>query len=645
MTPRLFAAFVMGLLLPTMVGTTAYAAATVIPEVNLKAKSKAVSQAVERVQTTRIDREEIKKSPVTSFTDLLKRQQSIIRLTNNSADSSQTALSLRGFGDNAAANSLILIDGFPLTNASLLVPSLNAIPLVDIERIDIIQGSEGTLWGDQAVGGVVNIVTRHPNHFIGAIGAAAGSFDKTFYNALVGSHFDNGFYFKAVGLQNQNDNYREHNHQRDDELTLQSGLDYSAGTINLTFKSNTDKIYFPGGLNQAQYDANPRQATNFTNWARYQTDILQLLSKHSLNDKWLIETRVSHQALTGDGFIYSAFERNELENGLYPRLIGQVWNSKITLGYDGLHSEYSLQNRLAHERASANQNSLYAQVIVPLNSTIDFTVGGRGAEQSSSAERIIHTPIDTLNRVFVSEQGFAFHPDNTWEWFVRRDGNYRFPKANEQTWTPPGVDALNVQTGVSYEAGIKKKTEKQTAQLSVYDLRLKNEIGFDPTQTITDPFGTYRNFDPTERRGVTLSELLAISTKLSLNGQMNFVRPQFISGVFSGKQIPAVPEWNGNLGLTYQWCDAWRVNYSGLYTGKRYASEDYMNEGKLLSGYWLHSVALQYINSMFEVSFEVGNLFDQKYSTYTLFNAETGDNTYYPGAGRTYLLTFKTSID
>lgn len=641
MTPRLFSIVAMTLMLPIAAGY----AATVIPEVSFNAKNNHGSSVVERVQTTEITRDEIKKIPVASFSDLLKHQQSIVRLTNNSADSSQTALSLRGFGDNAAANSLILIDGFPLTNASLLVPSINAIPLVDIERIEIIQGSEGTLWGDQAVGGVVNIITRYPNHFIGAMNAAAGSFDKTFYNVLVGSHFDNGFYFKAVGLQNNNDNYREHNHQRDDQLTLQSGYDYANGTLNLTFKSNSDKIYFPGGLNQAQYDSNPRQATNFTNWARYQTQVLQLLSKHSFDENWRLETRVSHQELNGDGFIYSAFERNELENGLYPRLIGKLWNSKLTLGYDGLHGSYSLQNRFVHERAFANQNSLYLQAIAPLNDRIDFTVGARGALQSGSAERVINSPIDSLNRVFVSEQGIAIHPNNEWEWFLRRDGNYRFPKANEQTWTPPGVDFLNVQTGVSYEAGVKKKTQKQTTQLSVYDLRLQNEIAFDPTQTVTDPFGTYRNFDPTERRGVTLSEVLNITTRLALSSQINWVRPRFISGPYSGNQIPAVPEWNGNLGLNYQWSEAWRVNYSGLYTGARYASEDLLNEGKLLSGYWLHSVALQYVNSLFEVSFEIGNLLNQQYSAYTLFNAETGENTYYPGAGRTYLLTFKTSID
>ena len=81
-------------------------------------------------------------------------------------DSSQTALSIRGFGDNAAANSLILVDGFPLANVSLLTPNFNSIALSDIERIDIIQGSQGSLWGNQAVGGVLNIVTRHPEKWL-----------------------------------------------------------------------------------------------------------------------------------------------------------------------------------------------------------------------------------------------------------------------------------------------------------------------------------------------------------------------------------------------------------------------------------------------------------------------------------------------
>lgn len=128
-----------------------------IPEVNLLYNPFKRQQIYEEAQLSAINRSVIKISPVVDLTQLLKQEQSIVRLINNSGDYSQVAFSIRGFGDNAVANSLILVDGFPLTNPSLLVPNFNSISLVDIERMEITQGSEGVLWGDQAVGGVMNI--------------------------------------------------------------------------------------------------------------------------------------------------------------------------------------------------------------------------------------------------------------------------------------------------------------------------------------------------------------------------------------------------------------------------------------------------------------------------------------------------------
>jgi outer membrane cobalamin receptor len=91
--------------------------------------------------------------------------QSIIQLSNNTGSSNQSPISIRGFGENATANSLILIDGYRFTNPNLAAPNLNAILMPDIDSIEIIPGSEGTLYGDQAVGGVLKITTKKPEKF------------------------------------------------------------------------------------------------------------------------------------------------------------------------------------------------------------------------------------------------------------------------------------------------------------------------------------------------------------------------------------------------------------------------------------------------------------------------------------------------
>lgn len=617
----------------------------VIPEVNLKPAKIVATKIKVQVQTTHINQEQIANSPVVNLSELFTQEQSIVRLTNNSGDSSQTALSLRGFGDNAVANSLILVDGFPFTNPSLLAPNFNSIALTDITRIDIFQGSEGTLWGNQAVGGVINIITKHPRKLYASTIVGVGSYNKIFYNLSAGDKFDNGVFIKANGFSSQTNNYRDHNRQNDNNIAAQGGLDYARGTVSINLQSYNDTTHFPGGLSEEQFYDNPRQATNFNNYSHYHTQQLQLLNKQELATNWLLETRLSQQVTDGNGFVYLNFNRNDSQTFFSPRVTGLLYNNKITVGYDGQLSHYKMLNAKVQPRSSAKQNDIYLQVITPVTSTVDITLGGRGAWQNNSIEKIIGQRVNSLNRVFVSEQGIAYHPSHEWSFFLRRDGNFSFPKANEEVWVPTNQTALNVQTGVSYEAGTEWRTEKQKSQLSIYRLELNHEIAFNPAQTITQPFGSFNNLDKTLRHGVTVTESYYVTKKFTLDGQLNYVNARFASGPLSGKLIPAIPAVNGNIGLNYAWTPQWQTKYSALYTGSRYASDDVTNSGTKLSSYWLNNIAIQYITKPANISFEVVNLFNQNYATYAFYTPASGTNTYYPGAGRNYLLTLKVNLD
>jgi iron complex outermembrane receptor protein len=619
--------------------------AIVIPEVNLKPTKITLKEQDTRIQTTHISREEIADSPVVNLTELFQQKQSIVRITNNSGDTSQTALSLRGFGDNAAANSLILVDGFPLTNPSILAPNFNAIPLADIERIDILQGSEGTLWGDQAVGGVINIITRHPKKIFVDATMSVGSFDKIYTNLLGGNKFKNGIFVKAYGTAGKASNYRDHNEQRDGNLSVVAGIDYAHGMLSLTVQSYSNTTDFPGGLSEEQFNGNPTQATNFNNDSHYKTQIIQLMNKQEITDRWVLETHLAHHDTKGDGFVFANFYRDDVRNSFNPRLIGAINDSKITLGYDGQASHYRLSQRQVHSYANATQQNLYLQTVIPLSTKLDFTIGGRGAVQDNSVEKILGNPVNSADRVFVSEQGFTLHLKKNLSFFLRRDGNFSFPKANEQTLLPVNIKALAVQKGTSYEIGSEWLTENQRAQVNLYRLDLQNEIAFNPAQTPAQPFGAFNNLDRTLRYGMTLTEFYRLTPKLSLDGQLNYVYARFAAGVNSGKLIPAVPALTGNLGLNYNMTSRWQAKYALLYTGSRTPSEDVTNSGKQVASYWLNDVAIQYNFKPVMISFEVANLLNQTFSTYIYYNPLTKANTYYPGMGRSYLLSLKVNID
>lgn len=623
----------------------AYSNPVIIPEVSLNPKQFKLKEPNEQVQTSQIGRQTIAESPVTEITQLLAQEQSIVRLLQTSGNNTQIALSIRGFGENAAANSLILVDGFPLVNPSLLTPNVNSIPLSDIERIEITQGSQGVLWGDQAVGGVVNIITRHPNTFFAEGRVSLGSFNQLFSSLFVSDKFNNGIFLKVFALANVADNYREHNQQTDKNIAILSGLDYAKGSVNFNLQQYIDTIQLPGGLTQKQYEHHPKQAVNFKNFSHLKTDVFQFFNQHAFNEDWILETRVGHRVTVGNGFMTTSYDRNDVTNTISPHILGSIANTKIIAGYDGQINYYDFNSPRVQENAHIQQNNLFAQATIPFLQRFALIVGARSAWQKNSIQPAQDQRTNSIDRVFVTEQGITYHPLPAWQLFLRRNGNFRFPKANEQTWLPAGVDTLKPQIGISYELGGEWKTERQQTQINIYQLMLNNEIGFNPTETDSEPFGSYNNFPRTIRKGITLTEYLMITNKLAINGQLNYVDARFAEGDFPGNQIPAVPSINGNIGINYELIPPWKMKYNVLYTGTSYASQNDENIGKKISGYWLNNITIQYVKKSFNVSFEVANLFNQRYSLFTLYDSFTQQNTYYPGTGRNYLLTLTVDID
>jgi len=622
--------------------STAIANPIVIPDAKLRSLNS--HKQTNYPAATELTKTEIAKSPVFNLSQFLKQSQSVVRLTHNSSDSNQVAMSLRGFGDNAAANSLILVDGFPLTNPSLIAPNFNSIPLADIERIEILPGSAGSLWGDQAVGGVINIITKHPKKFALNSLLSIGSYQQANTNILVSDINANAIFYKLFASIGSTDNYRQHNQQNGNNFLLQIGKEYSRGLLFLNAQYYSNRIDMPSGLSEEEFLQNPRQSILANSHNRYQTHLLQLLNKQQLNDDWLLETRINYHQTDGDGYVSSKFNYQDSLVSFNPRVVGKISNNQLIFGYFGQYSHYQLTNPRNFSKASALQNDLYAQMIIPINQQIDFTLGAREAKQNGRIQPNPNDVIHPANSVFVTEQGIRFYPFEKLVLFLRRDGNFSFPKANEQTWIPNDVKYLKVQKGTSYETGVKWQDEKFQSQLSFYQLELNNEIAFNPMETEDQPFGSFNNLDRTLRRGVSLSQQYAFTPKILVNGQVNYVNAKFLSGPYSGNKIPAVPSVNGNIGLDYAWTDHWALQYHLLYTGSQYASDDVENTQKKIAGYFLNDVALQYFINSYQFSFEIQNLFNVNYVNYAYYDNFDKRIVYYPAAGRNYLLTFKINL-
>lgn len=119
--------------------------------------------------TTVIDREAIEQAGATTLPDLLSRQAGV-QIVNNGGLGKASSVFLRGTN---AGHTLLLVDGMPLSSATLGTPSLTNLPLSQIERIEILRGPASSLYGSDAIGGVIQIFTKQgagplrPEAFLG----------------------------------------------------------------------------------------------------------------------------------------------------------------------------------------------------------------------------------------------------------------------------------------------------------------------------------------------------------------------------------------------------------------------------------------------------------------------------------------------
>ena len=124
-----------------------------------------------------ITQEDIRRSGATSIPDLLRMVPGV---NVAQIDANSWAISVRGFNDRYADKVLVLIDGRSVfsPDTSGVFWDQQDVPLEDIERIEVIRGPGGTVWGANAMNGVINIITKTAKATPGGlISADAGSED------------------------------------------------------------------------------------------------------------------------------------------------------------------------------------------------------------------------------------------------------------------------------------------------------------------------------------------------------------------------------------------------------------------------------------------------------------------------------------
>jgi iron complex outermembrane receptor protein len=147
-----------------------------------------------------ITQEDIRRSGATNLPDVLRLAPGV---EVGQIDSDHWSVTIRGFGAELSNKLLVLIDG-----RSVYTPlyagvywQAQATPLVDIERIEVIRGPGGTIWGANAVDGIINIITKSAHDTHGAVlSAAGGNVDQGTGVARYAGSRSHGFNYRVYAM-------------------------------------------------------------------------------------------------------------------------------------------------------------------------------------------------------------------------------------------------------------------------------------------------------------------------------------------------------------------------------------------------------------------------------------------------------------
>lgn len=600
-----------------------------------------------------------------------------MQTTDFFGDGSRFALNMRGFGgDNANSNTLVLIDGVPYTNPDTCPTRLNFLSLGAIERVEVMQGSAVVLYGDQATGGVVNIITQPPRAHEASAQFAYGSNNTHQEQLTLGnvwhkhstnrdgsaknSNSNSTWSVRLNAQQYGSDNYRQHNRNQNNSFNVLLNRHDDSSDIDLIYRKNYQRIQIPGALTWPEMQENRRQSTSGFPFNAEDIDLWQLNFKRQLGADWRVAANAMVHYMKGKGAFNvnqnpvttreerKTYTLNMQLNGTIKAGKGDKFALYPIIGGEIAGSNYSL-NAMSKSTSQKNDNAIYGQISAPLTQSLTAIAGARTANARYDLT-LPQQQLQPTNRATATSLELSWQERASTHYYLRRVTTFHFPKVDEETFTLTGAP-LKPQAGVSYEGGVVHSGKRAKFAAMLYQIDLHDEITAIPIAT-SNYFIYNINLPPTTRRGATLDAALKLTPKLTLSANYNFVDAHFKSGIYKDKQLPFVAQHSGQLAATYAFNKAWYVAATSSYTGQRHPINDMENRAAPLGGFTLHNISCGYSGKNYDVALRVNNITNKSYygyvvTTYTHAGgtSEMGvNNVYYPLGGISALLTLTVHL-
>lgn len=577
---------------------------------------------------------QIEASGAATLYDFLAQQSSVTVLPyfGNKASPS---IDMRGYGsENGFQNIAIMVDGQRLNNIDLTPQLIGAIPLGNIERIEISKGSGSVVHGDGAMAGTIQIYTKNKTGV--TVSSSLGNFGQknSYLNAGISEQYidlsaslahDSHDGFSKKDIFGDKDKFS--NNTQNVKLKIKPTDNLRFNVEGTSARVNT---YYVGTLSEAEFKDNPRQNSgNQYTEQDYDVDQWRVGMEYDITPK--LKISATH---------FREDKRSEFVN-FFSESFYDYDSNDIALSYHG--EEFSV---IGGVQTFDGDRSAAAGFFSPANKT---TKDNKGVFIQTEYQPAWLSGALTVSAGVRNEKvKYRYAPtpgtklsdsENLDAWDI--GANYRFSPeltafANyNQAFQAPDIDRFFTFFGTfnafidpakskTFNIGLNHTNSKNRLKITAFHADLKDEIYFNPVTFINT------NIDSSHKYGLELQDHFSFTDDLSAGLIYTYTRAIVDKEVVLGfevknKDLPGVPKHAITANLNYKFLGAGNINLSHAWRESTYAFNDFTNNATQKQGHYESTnIAISYRYKKAQIFAAVNNIFEHENSL------QVADDAIYP---------------
>ncbi|HSI25540.1 MAG TPA: TonB-dependent receptor [Methylotenera sp.] len=583
----------------SLVGLVFTSPAFAVENINLDEVVVTASRFEEHLSTTLrdvsvIDHEQIERAGQSTLVEILQTQPGI-EITNTGGEGKASGIFMRGTSSNHV---LVLIDGVRVNSATLGTTTFENIPVALIDKIEIVRGPATSLYGQDAIGGVIQIFTKKGSgapKFYAGIGY--GTYNtKTAEAGVHGAIGDTSF---ALGVSSKDTDgfsaLKTNNPNLDDDDGYRN-LSFTGSASHQIVEGHELGFQFLSSEGHTKFDSrfnlfNPPATINFSDNADISQLSYAVTSKNKFLPNWQSTLRLGEgmdESVSFQSFGRSLFRTKQRQYSWQNDITLPV--GTLTLAYDRL--EERVNSTADFNRKSRNNDGYFAGYLANLgNHTLQLNY--RSDHNSQFGNN------DTGGVAY----GYQFN--DSWRATASYGSAFKAPSFNDlyfpdsfgfATSNPNLVpeESDNIDASLRYQEG------NTTASVTVFENKIRNLIALDSNFV---PF----NANNVKIQGVTFAASQGWNN-WQLQGSVDIQSPRDET---TDNLLVRRANRHAKANLSYTLGD-WRFGAETIASSKRYNDSANLQP---IAGYALFNLTTDYqINADWKVQARLNNVFDKSYA-------------------------------